>query len=404
MASASSKLKILVLLNRIPYPLNDGGAIGAYNFVKGYAEAGCEVTMLAMNTARHYVETDKIKEVLGGFGKGHAVYIDNRIKPWGAFKNLFTGGSYITERFISKEYNDALIRLLQKNTYDVVHVDGIPPASYIPTVRQYSKAKVSMRAHNVEYVIWKRIAEKESNPLKKWYLKLQSERLAAFERKAWQQCDVVMAISKDDEAAILKDVPEAKTIVVPAGMHIERKAANTNFNPLDLCFIGAMDWMPNIQGMEWFVEEVMPTLRKTFPEIQVTVAGKKTPGSFMLLQSENLHPVGEVPDAKEFMLQHGLMIVPIISGSGIRIKILEGMALGKAILATTIAAEGLGLTNGENILIADTAEEFTAQIQRCISEPAYACRVGEKAHRFAYDNYRNASIFDKLTSHYRKLL
>lgn len=401
---ASSKLKILVLLNRIPYPLNDGGAIGAYNFLKGYAEAGCEVTMLAMNTARHYVEADNIKEVLGGFGKGHAVYVDNRIKPFCALKNLFAGSSYITDRFVSKEYDDALIRLLKSNTYDVVHVDGIPPASYIPTIRKYSHAKVSMRAHNVEYVIWKRIAEKESNPLKKWYLKLQSERLAAFEQNAWQQCDVVMAISKDDEAAIVKDVPSAKTIVVPAGMDIARKNANTNYNPLDMCFIGAMDWMPNIQGMEWFVEEVMPTLKTSFPEIQVTVAGKKTPGSFMMLQSENLHPVGEVPDAKEFILQHGLMIVPIISGSGIRIKILDGMALGKAILATTIAAEGLGLTHGENILIADTAAEFVEQTQRCLNDPSYARKIGEKAHRFAYDNYRNASIFEKLTNHYRKLL
>lgn len=401
---ATSKLKILVLLNRVPYPLNDGGAIGAYNFVQGYAEAGCEVTILTMNTARHYVEAEKVKEVLGGFGKGHAVYIDNRIKPLGALKNLFTGRSYITERFVSDSYNDALIRLLKSNTYDVVHIDGIPPASYIATIRQYSKAKVSMRAHNVEYVIWKRIAEKESNPLKKWYLKLQSERLADFERKAWQQCDVVMAISKDDEAAILKDVPSAKTVVVPAGMDIYRKPANSNYNPLDLCFIGAMDWMPNIQGMEWFVEQVIPTLKTSFPEIQITVAGKKTPGSFMMLESENLHPVGEVPDAKEFILQHGLMIVPIVSGSGIRIKILEGMALGKAILATTIAAEGLGLKHGENILIADTAEEFASQIQHCLSNPGYARKIGEKAHRFAFDNYRNTSIFDKLTSYYRKLL
>ncbi|MCW5909224.1 MAG: glycosyltransferase [Chitinophagales bacterium] len=392
-----------MLLNRVPYPLNDGGAIGAYNFIKGYADAGCDVTILTMNTARHYVESDKIKEVLGGFGKGHAVYVDNRIKPLGAIKNLFTGKSYITERFVSQEFKDALIRLLTGTKYDVVHIDGIPPANYISVVREHAKAKVSMRAHNVEYMIWKRIAENENNPVKKWYLKLQSERLAAFERKVWQQCDLVMAISREDEATILNDVPEAKTAIVPAGMDIPRQPLNTNFNPLDLCFIGAMDWMPNIQGMEWFVEKVLPVLQAEFPKIKVAVAGKKTPDSFMALESENLLPVGEVPDAKEFMLQHGLMIVPIVSGSGIRIKILEGMALGKTVLATTMAAEGLGLSNGETILIADTPKEFSEQIKRCINDASLAKKIGTNAHRFAYEHYRNKSIFEKLIARYRKL-
>ncbi len=400
---SASKLKILVLLNRVPYPLNDGGAIGAYNFVKGYAGAGCEVTILTMNTARHYVESEKVKEVLGAFGKGRAVYVDNRIKPLGALRNLFTGGSYIIERFVSSEYTDVLTQLLTKNRYDVVHMDGIPPAAYINTIRQHSTAKVSMRAHNVEYMIWKRIAEKESNPFKKLYLRIQSKRLEKFEKQAWAKCDVVMAISKEDEDTILHDVPNAKTVVVPAGMDILPKLSNANFNPLDLCFIGAMDWMPNIQGMEWFVGEVLPVLAAKFPTITVTVAGKKTPDSFMALESENLLPVGEVPDAKDFMLQHGLMIVPIVSGSGIRIKILEGMALGKAILATTIAAEGLGLTNGENILIADTPEQFATQLQRCMSDAALVKKIGVSAHRFAYDNYRNTSIFNKLIAHYKQL-
>jgi glycosyltransferase involved in cell wall biosynthesis len=400
---ATSKLKILVLLNRVPYPLNDGGAIGAYNFVKGYAEAGCEVTMLTMNTARHYVESDKAREVLAEFGKGSAVYIDNRIKLLGALRNLFTDKSYIIERFISGAYSSALVQLLTKNKYDIVHVDGIPPAAYIETIRQHSTAKISMRAHNVEYMIWKRIAEKESNPLKRIYLNLQSKRLEKFEKQAWQKCDVVMAISKDDEDTILRDVPTAKTVVVPAGMDIERNISNTNFNPLDLYFIGAMDWMPNIQGMEWFVKEVMPVLQKEFRDITVTVAGKKTPDSFMALQSKNLLPVGEVPDAKAFMLQHGLMVVPIISGSGIRIKILEGMALGKAIIATTIAAEGLGLTDGEHILIANTPEQFVAQLKRCINDTSFAKKIGVNAHRFAYNTYRNTSIFEKLTAYYKQL-
>jgi hypothetical protein len=275
MSSSNSTLKILVLLNRIPYPLNDGGAIGAFNFIKGYAEAGCEVTMLAMNTAKHFVPEAKAQDVLGPYGKLHLVSIDNRINAVGALTNLVKGGSYVVERFVSAEYNQELVHLLQQQQFDVVHVDGLPPAAYIETIRQYSAATISMRAHNVEHVIWERIAARENNLLKRWYLSEQAQRLKEFEITALGKCDVVMAISREDEATIQQCSPGAKTIIVPAGMDISAEPKNQNFNPLDLFFIGAMDWMPNTQGMEWFVKQVLPILVGLFPRLKVNVAGKK---------------------------------------------------------------------------------------------------------------------------------
>ena len=113
--------------------------------------------------------------------------------------------------------------------------------------------------------------------------------------------------------------------------------------------------------------------------------------------------VGEVPSAKEFMLNHGVLVVPIVSGSGIRIKILEGMALGKCIIATPIAAEGLGLTDGENILIAENAEAFIQKLELCLKDATYAAGIGAAAHTFAFNHYRNRSIFDKLIAYYRSL-
>ncbi len=396
-------VRILVLLNRIPWPLNDGGAIGAYNFVKGYAEAGCEVTLLAMNTTKHFVEPAIIAEQFGKFGTVHTVLIDNHIKPLGALNSLLKGSSYVIDRFVSGQYRQALIDLLQKSTYDVVHVDGLPPAAYIPTIRAHSKARISMRAHNVEHGIWQRVAAQEANLLKKQYISLEANRLQKFEAAAATQCDVVMAISREDEAALKALSPTVKTIVVPAGMDVPAQPENTNFNAADLCFIGAFDWMPNLQGIEWFHREVWPALSSRFPQVNLLVAGKKMPESIKKLSDAHFVAVGEVPDAKAFMLQHGLLVVPIVSGSGIRIKILEGMALGKCIIATPIAAEGLGLTDGENILIAETAEAFIQKLELCLNDVTYATRIGAAAHKFAFDNYRNRSIFDKLITYYRSL-
>lgn len=403
MSNKPAPLRILILLNRIPYPLNDGGAIGAYNFVKGYAEAGCNVTMLAMNTAKHFVDEGTIKQVFSKYATGNTVYIDNRIKAFGAFKNLFKSESYIIERFVSKGYEAVLTNMLQQNEYDVVHIDGLPPAAYIDVVRKHSKAKISMRAHNVEHVIWERIADMEGNPLKKIYVGIQAKRLKEFEIAAIKKCDLVMAISKEDEDTIKAAVPNAVTRIVPAGMDISQKVENTNYNPLDLCFIGSFDWMPNLQGIDWFMKEVWADLVRQYPTIKFSIAGKQMPAHIHALKSANLNPVGEVPDAKQFILQHGLMVVPIVSGSGIRIKILEGMALGKTIIATPIAAEGLGLTHGENILIAETGAEFAACIDKCRNDESYCKQIGKNAHRFALDNYLNQNIFAGLIQYYRNM-
>lgn len=400
--SRSEPIRILILLNRIPYPLNDGGAIGAFNFVKGYAEAGCKVTMLAMNTSKHFVDETKVTEVFAKYGKVETVNIDNTIKPPDAFLNLFGSQSYVIQRFISDTFRKKLIEILKNNDFDIVHVDGLPPSAYIDVIRSHSNAKVSMRAHNVEYVIWERIVVEEKKWLKKLYLSIQVKRLKKYEINALSKCDVVLAISKEDEGTIKICSPSTKTIIVPAGMDIDDILKDSSSNQ-DLFFIGSFDWQPNLQGMEWFFGNVWNAVKKSFPSVRFVIAGKKMPASVLKLKSENVVIAGEVPDAKQFILEHGVMIVPLVSGSGIRIKIVEAMALGKTIIATTIAAEGLGLTDGENILIANNAQEFVRHIGKCLNDAPFRKRIGENAHRFALENFQNKRIFEKLTAYYRQI-
>lgn len=393
-------LKILVLMNRIPFPLNDGGAIGSYNFVKGYAEAGCAVTVLSMNTTRHFVNPEHVKDTMFRYATMHIVDVDNRIKPLPALLNLFKEGSYITERFQSESFAARLKSLLLAEQFDVVHVDGIPCALYIDIIRKFSSARISYRAHNVEHFMWQRIAEKELNPLKKWYLLLQSTRLKAFEHKAMQSVDVVMSISREDDMAINAFCPLAKSQIVPAGMDVPdiKPTGNSEVNPL--FFIGAFDWMPNLQGIEWFFSEIWPELISRFPSLRFQIAGKKMPESIFKLKSEAILPVGEVPDSKDFILNGGVMVVPIISGSGIRIKIMEAMALGKCVVATSIAAEGLGAKDGEHILIANTTADFIEKLGRCLNDTGFQQSIAQNAHTFALQNFQNKNIFEKLVEYY----
>ncbi len=396
-------MNLLVLLNRIPYPLNDGGAIGAYNFVRGYAEANCNVTMLAMNTTKHFVDEKTVQEIFGKYGEVHTVNIDNKIKPLNALLNLFGNKSYVIERFISEEFERRLIEILSQKKFDVVHVDGLPPSAYIDVVRKYSNAKISMRAHNVEHVIWERIASEEKNIFKKIYLSIQAKRLKKYEINALAKCDVALAISREDEDTIKAVSPSVKTIIVPAGMDID-ETLNSDYSGNDLFFIGSFDWLPNLQGIDWFFENAWNDVKQKFSSLKFFIAGKKMPEHIFKLKSENVIPLGEVPDAKKFILEHGIMLVPLVSGSGIRIKIVEAMALGKPVVATSIAAEGLGLTNEKNILIANNAPEFVTQIGKILNDISLRKMIGENAHTFALENFQNKRIFQKLTAYYRQII
>jgi glycosyltransferase involved in cell wall biosynthesis len=396
-------LRILVLLNRIPYPLNDGGAIGSYHFVKGYVDAGCEVTCAAMNTVKHQVDIKNTGEAFEGVSNFVSMPVDNSIKPVAAFLNLMSGGSYVIERFKSKEYEGALIKLLQANTFDIVHIDGLPPCLYIDTIRQYSKARIVQRAHNVEHKIWERASEADKNLLKRWYLDIQAKRLKAFEKDALGKADLVLAISKEDDEYIQELQPKANTIIVPAGMDIDESKPVIQPAGVSLFFIGALDWLPNLQGLDWFLKEVWPQVHKAFPNLQFHIAGKKMPPHFYAFTAMNVVAHGEVPSSAAFMNSHSVLVSPLVSGSGVRIKIIEAMAMGKVVLSTTVSAEGSGATDGESILIANNAYEYIAQIERLREEPKLLTELSQNARNFALENFQNKKIIARLIGYYKGL-
>lgn len=383
----------------MPFPLNDGGAIGAYQFVKGYADAKMEVHCLAMNTYKHFLAEETIREKFSFAQKFETVPIDNRIKILPALFNLFSDESYIISRFRSKKYNDKLIALLQQNQYDVVHIDGLPPGLYIDTIRTYSNALIAQRAHNVEYRIWQRGAAEATNLIKKLYLNIQAKRLQKFETQSLSKVDVVLSISTEDDEAIKQLNKAIHTYIIPAGIAVDEKIDITLPEEFSLAFIGSFDWLPNIQGLDWFIANCWDEILVAFPTIKFFIAGKKMPERYRSI-GKNIVAVGEVPDAKKFMQSHSVLLVPLVSGSGVRIKIIEAFAIGKTVLATTIAAEGSGATPEKEILIADTTAQFIQKINECISDKNKLIAIGTNAHTFALENYQNKNIMQRLISFY----
>ena len=276
-------------------------------------------------------------------------------------------------------------------------------APYIPIIRKYSKAKIAMRAHNVEHEIWERIADNTSFLPKKWYVKYLSDKLKRFEVEQLNFYDVLIPITTRDLEIYQSLGFKNTAMVTPIGIDVADYDADDKCfkQELSISFIGSLDWMPNQEGLQWFIKDAWPSILAKYPKLQLHIAGRNTPDWFRQLEQQNIKVHGEVADAHAFINQHPLMIVPLLSGSGMRVKILEGMALGKVVLTTSMGLEGINSTHKENILVADTPQQFLDVIRFCYEYQERLPEIGQKAKAFVQLQYDNTRIAKNLLTVYK---
>lgn len=399
-------MKILQLTKKFPYPLKDGESIAITNLAKAFDDLGCELTLLSMNTKKHYYNVDDLPEDFNHYKKIYTIGIDNELKAKDAFFNLFSKKSYHIARFVSEDFKNQLIRILQEESFDVIQLETLYLAPYVKTIRQYSNAIVAMRAHNVEHEIWARISKHTSNPIKKWYLNLLTVKLERFEVEHLKTYDLLVPITERDLLSFQAFGYKNPAKVTPIG--VDQSQYQPDFSiykkELSISFIGSLDWMPNLEGLKWFLDEVWPKAVQEFPNLKFHIAGRNTPDWMHQLDLKNLHIHGEVPDAAIFVNQHPLTIVPLLSGSGMRAKILEGMALGKVVLTTAVGLEGIDAEDKKEVLIANTAEEFLNLIRFCHQQKANLRAIGKAAHQFVTSKYDNLEVARRLLNTYENLI
>lgn len=392
-------MKILQLCKKFPYPLKDGESVAVTFLAKALNELGCEVTLLAMNTTKHYVNIEELPESFNHYKAIHTVDIDNRLKPIEAFKALVKGENYFLTRFESVEYADKIKTLLKQEAFDVVQFETLQTLIYArKEIFGESQAKLVLRSHNVEHEIWERIVENSKFGLKRWYLKRLTRQLKTFELTKINEVDSLVAITQRDMDYFRNLGFSGIGHVTPIGLetgHYTPDWSSFN-NPPSLSFIGSLDWMPNLQGIEWFLLNVTPKLKN----IELHIAGRNTPQHLLEINISDVIIHGEVDNSIHFINEHSLMIVPLFSGSGMRVKILEGLALGRVILTTSIGVEGIPAKDGEHLFIVNTASDFIDKINFCRNNPEKLKAIGKNAKRFVTEYFDNLKIAATLKTHY----
>ncbi|HTX88216.1 MAG TPA: glycosyltransferase family 4 protein [Bacteroidales bacterium] len=402
-------MKVLMLCNKSPYPAREGGPIAMNMIAEGLLEAGHQVRILAVNSDKYCVDPDCIDPAYREKTGIELVHVDLSVKWIPAFFNLFTDRSYHVERFISPVFRSKLIEVLRKESFDIVQFEMLFMSPYLDTVRNFSRARAVLRPHNIEHMIWQRIADNTRNPLKKFYLDHLSRTLRQYELSVLQRFDGIVPITEEDAKFFREALrPATRNIpvsAIPFGIdadHLPEPSGPVEFP--SLFSLGAMNWIPNEEGIRWFLDQVWPEVHARMPSLKYYLAGRHMPAWLAESRYPGVEVVGEVADAWEFMQSKAIMLVPLFSGSGIRIKIIEGMAAGKTIISTSIGAEGIRCTNGRDIRIADTAGQFLREIETCARDAALCRRTGEEARRLVSDQYSRRKLIGRLTAFYREIM
>ncbi len=394
-------MKVLFLSNRVPFPPNDGGTVGVYQALMGLVDLGIAVTFFSLNPSRNYTDINEAKELEKI--AHHEIYpIQTDITILGALKNLIQNKSYHISRFYHQSIADKLATLLQKNNYDIIHFDGLQITIYLDTVRRHSQGKCVMRAANVEHKIWESLAQNSTNILKKWYLKTAAQQLKTYELETIKKLDGLITVSIEDKEFFKQSGFNKPIHIAYTGFDITQLPAVTNVENC-IYHIGAMDWMPNIEGMRWFMKEVWPIVHSKKTNYILHLAGKNMGEEFYQYHNLNVENHGQVINALDFVANKSTLIVPLFSGSGMRVKTVEAMAMGKTIIGTEMAAQGLPPEVKQYMIIVNSAQEFAEKIIYYANNLDEANSLGQQAKLYATKNFEVKQIAESVVEYYNSI-
>jgi len=400
-------MNILFLSTRSPYPLISGHSLRTYDILKGAAQKHNVTLVTFVQLPEHELKEENLNH-LRGFCK--AVYpfripVDlSRVKfATKLFMNLFSPKPFVVQKYDVPDVRKKIREILKGEKIDLVHVDMLPLSVYI---NEFEKLPIILVNHNVESIRLYRWFQTESNPVKKVYLGMQYPKLKAFEKSAMEKFDCCVVVSEKDKYLLREMGVKNNLAVVPNGTD------TTFFKPMgrnkidnSVLWLGHMDVHTNRDAVLYFWREIFPFLQKQYPQVRMTFVGTAPPKEIAdaAKKNGNIKVTGFVDDVRPYMDEAAVMIVPLRIGSGTRLKILDAMAMGKAIVSTSVGCEGLDVSDGKNILIADTPEEFATKTIDLLRDPEMRKGIENRSRELAV-TYDWGLVKEKQESAYQSIM
>lgn len=388
-------MRILWLKTELLHPVDKGGKIRTYAMLRELAREH-EVTYLTLDDgqaapdaaerAREYctrLERIPFSPAPKGSARFYAELAGNLLSPL----------PYAIAKYRSAAMRRRIGELLAEEAYDVLVCDFLSPSLNVP---EGLSIPTVLFQHNVEAQIWERHAANARNPIARRYFAEQHRRMVSHERAECRRFDHVIAVSEEDATLMRERYGVRSVSAVPTGVDIAYFDPSPSAvpEPGRIVFTGSMDWLPNQDAIRWFCAEVMPEVVRRVPDARLSVVGRNPPSSLVGADGAGarVEVTGRVPDVRPYLEAASVVVVPIRIGGGTRLKIYEAMAMGRPVVSTTIGAEGLPVTHGENIVIADEPRELAAAIADLLADPARARELGERSRTWVREHFSWSAV------------
>lgn len=349
------------------------------------AQSGAEVEVLSLNPRKH-------RGVPAGPLPVRAIDIDTS-----RFVFPTPRMPWLVRRFVSREFAAALREVAARFQPDVVQIES---PFLLPYAREVRDARLVLRSLNVEFRIWEGLAHTERNPLRRMVSRRIAASLRRYELREMSRVDAVVPISAEDAADFRALGCTLPMHVVPCGVTLPALGGPAP-QPGRVGFIGSLDFRPNQQAVSWILDELWPRVRERAPEARLAIAGSSPPEWLRRRNDLELH--ANVDDAQAFVRGLSVFIAPLFTGGGMRIKVVEAMALARPVVATAIGAGGIAVEHEHDLLLAEDASSFAEAIVRLLRDPALAARIGAAARDTVATCYDSAALARGLLSFYASL-
>jgi polysaccharide biosynthesis protein PslH len=381
-------MKILVMTTKSPYPLFEGRALRTYNLIK---QAALHHEIHLLSFVQNQEDLDGIEHMRGicpvvEFEKLYFEGSKGQLLQ-DAVSELFSRAPLPVVKYQTSAMQARLRRLMADHHYDLIHLDMLHLAPYMDLC---GSTPVCLVEHNVEHVILDRRADTETRPLHKAYLRYQARKLKHFEARACGQAGHVVTVSELDAQQLRELSPGARVTSVPNGVDTEFFTAGEQpHRPNSLVFVGGFTWFPNLDAIRYFCDEVLPLVTKVVPDLMLTVIGKQPDSAVVdeIARHPNVRLTGQVDDIRPYVDEAAAYVVPLRIGGGTRLKILDALSMSKAIVSTSVGCEGLNVTDGQSILVADTPQAMARTIIDIFQQPELAQRIGRAGRALVEREY-----------------
>jgi glycosyltransferase involved in cell wall biosynthesis len=394
-------MKILIICPLVPYPLVDGASKSVYYPIKVLAERGHEVHLACL--------TEKIKPESVRALERYCVVdvVESPKKPTvvGALRSLLSSTPYDMHRFHNRELLDRIRKKVTDSHFDVLQAEGIHSAHYALEVRKDHDIPLLLRVNTIQHMNLLRSVGTYANPLINLYLMVEGRKVRRYEVLEGRKFDLNLVISDHDGEVLRRLDPGIACMTIPAGVDLnEFNPGTTDPDPNTVLWMGALSWPPNRDSFWWFYNQIVPHLVRRVPDVKIHIVGSSPPEDILALRHPHVQVHGFVPDISEALRRAAVCVVPLQVGSGIRVKLLEMFAMKKAVVCTSIGAEGLHLENGKQLLLADSPDAFAEAVARLLADSQLRTMLSGNAYRHVQDSYTWEKMGPLYEDAYRRVI